>query len=851
MSRARLRQLRPALSLLLFGAALWVLHTQLGQYHYVEVAGAVRTVRTGRVMAAVVLTALNFLVLSGYDTLAIRFVGCTLAYTRIAFASFLGYAFSQALGFPLLTGVPLRFRLYSGWGLSALQVQNALAFSMISYVLGLVTLAGIVFLGAPPPIPEALHLPLHTVRPLGALFLGLTVAYVAVVSARRTPFRIGGGEVPVPGMRTTTLQILFGCFDWVLAGSVLFVLLPPAIAPSFGRFLGVFLLAQLAGVLSNVPGGIGVFEAVVLLLFPGRPHQADLLASLLLYRGIYYLLPLLVAAATLTVYEVRQQRTRVQRLVVFMGRGISYVAPGALAGMTFLAGVVLLFSGATPAAAGRLHELSRYLPVPLIELSHLLGSVAGVGLVILAWGIQRRLDAAYHLVVVLLGAGIAFSLAKGLDYEEAFVLGALLLLILPARPEFYRTASLLQEPFSPGWTSAVLVTLLTTAWLARFAFRHVEYSHELWWQFAADRQAPRTLRALFAAVATAFGFAVARLLRPARPEPGLPGPDEMAAAEAVVGREPRTLAHLALLGDKTLLFGPERRSFLMYAVEGRSWVAMGDPVGEDADRTELAWRFREMADRHAGWPVFYQVRPETLPLYLDLGLALLKLGEEARVPLERFTLKGAHFKKMRQTLRRMEEDGFALEIVPPEHVPERIPELRRISDAWLRTRNTREKKFSLGFFHATYLARTPVAIVCRGRHAVAFANLWTTTSRTESSIDLMRHALDAPRGIMDFLLVRLMLRARDEGVEWFNLGMAPLSGLESRPLAPLWSRLGATVFQYGEYFYNFQGLRDYKEKFQPVWEPRYLASPGGLSLPRVLTNVATLISSGIGGVVSR
>lgn len=848
---ARLRHLKPVLSLLLFGAALWVLHTQLRQYHYADLVGALRTARTWRVAAAVMLTGLNFLALSGYDTLAIRFVGGTLAYLRIALASFLGYAFSQALGFPLLTGVPLRFRLYSGWGLSALQVQNALAFSMISYVLGLITLAGIVFVSEPLPIPVALRLPLHSARPLGVLFLGLTLGYVALVRRRKEPFRIGGGEVPVPGAKTTTLQVLFGCLDWVLAGSVLFVLLPPELAPSFGRFLGIFLLAQLAGVVSNVPGGIGVFEAVVLLLFPARTDHPELLASLLLYRSIYYLLPLLLASATLAVYEVRQQETRVQRFMAFMGRGISYLVPAALAGMTVLAGVVLLFSGATPAAAGRLSHLSRYLPDPLIELSHLLGSVAGVGLVILGWGIQRRLDAAYHLVVLLLGAGIAFSLAKGLDYEEALVLGALLVLIVPARREFYRTASLLQEPFSPGWTTAVLVTLLTTAWLARFAFRHVEYSHELWWQFAADRQAPRALRALLAAVATAFGFAVARLLGPARSEPGLPGPDELAAAEAVVRRERRTFAHLALLADKALLFGPERRSFLMYGVEGRTWVAMGDPVGEDDDRTELAWRFREMADRHAGWPVFYQVRPETLPLYLDLGLALLKLGEEARVPLERFTLKGAHFKKMRQTQRRMEDDGFALEIVPPEQVPARIPELRRISDAWLRTRNTREKKFSLGFFNAAYLARTPVAVVCRGRHAVAFANLWTTASRAELSIDLMRHTPDAPGGIMDFLLVRLMLRGRDEGVEWFNLGMAPLSGLDSRPLAPLWSRLGATVFQHGEYFYNFQGLRDYKEKFQPVWEPRYLASPGGLTLPRVLANVATLISSGVSGVVTR
>jgi phosphatidylglycerol lysyltransferase len=104
---------------------------------------------------------------------------------------------------------------------------------------------------------------------------------------------------------------------------------------------------------------------------------------------------------------------------------------------------------------------------------------------------------------------------------------------------------------------------------------------------------------------------------------------------------------------------------------------------------------------------------------------------------------------------------------------------------------------------------------------------------------------------MEFLLIELMRWGRDNGYERFNLGMAPLSGIENRTLAPLWNRVGALLFSRGEPFYNFQGLRLYKEKFDPIWEPRYLASPGGLVLPRILTNVASLISGGLAGVVSK
>ncbi len=115
----------------------------------------------------------------------------------------------------------------------------------------------------------------------------------------------------------------------------------------------------------------------------------------------------------------------------------------------------------------------------------------------------------------------------------------------------------------------------------------------------------------------------------------------------------------------------------------------------------------------------------------------------------------------------------------------------------------------------------------------------------------MRYLPGSPPDIMDYLFVELLLWGRQEGYHWFNFGMAPLSGLENRALAPLWSRAGALLFRHGEHFYNFQGLRQYKEKFEPRWSPIYLACHGGLALPRVLTNVATLTSGGITQVVAK
>jgi phosphatidylglycerol lysyltransferase len=190
-------------------------------------------------------------------------------------------------------------------------------------------------------------------------------------------------------------------------------------------------------------------------------------------------------------------------------------------------------------------------------------------------------------------------------------------------------------------------------------------------------------------------------------------------------------------------------------------------------------------------------------------------------------------------------------LIPAEETHTFIPVLRQVSDEWLASKRTKEKGFSLGRFDDRYLQSSPAALIRVGDAVVAFANVWLGADRTEISVDLMRYTQVAPPGVMEFLLIELMLWGKANGYQRFNLGMAPLSGIENRSLAPLWNRVGALLFSRGEPFYNFQGLRQYKEKFDPIWEPRYLASPGGLVLPRILTNVASLISGGLAGVVTR
>jgi phosphatidylglycerol lysyltransferase len=187
-------------------------------------------------------------------------------------------------------------------------------------------------------------------------------------------------------------------------------------------------------------------------------------------------------------------------------------------------------------------------------------------------------------------------------------------------------------------------------------------------------------------------------------------------------------------------------------------------------------------------------------------------------------------------------------VIEPDRLAPLLPELRLVSDDWLSHKAVAEKGFSLGFFDEAYVARFPVAVIERGGAIVAFTNIWRGADRAELSIDLMRYRHDAPRDAMETLLVHLMRWGKGEGYHWFDLGMAPLAGVESSPVAPLWNRISAFVYAHGERVYNFQGLRTYKEKFHPVWTPHYLAYPGGFRLARILTDVAALIAGGYGRI---
>lgn len=841
----KFRRLLPGLiGLAIFAVALYALHKSLHAVHYGDVVSHLRTIPFLHIALSIGCMICSYALLTGYDILGLKYINAPLSWRRIAATSFSAFAISYNVGFSALSGGAIRYRAYSTAGLTATQITSIIIFCTVTFALGASALLGSSLLLEPAEVFRPLHLPPIAFRVIGAILIAFPIAYAIWSRFPDRAVTLRSWQFAPPSSRIAFSQMAISILALYFDVNVLYILLPADTGISYLSFMGIFLLAMGAGLVSNAPGGIGVFEGTLLLLLPTMPVPA-LLGAMLAYRVIYYLLPLAIALLIFAIQEAISHHRVLAGVATQAGFILTKAAPQILSIAVFIAGTVLLLSGNLPGIESRMQMLSEILPEPLMAISHMLGSAIGLVLLILARGLFRRLQGAYLLTLWMLALGIVVSLIKGFDYEEALFLALAAMLLWSGRHEFYRKASLFDEPFSGNWMLSILLVVGGVIWLGFFVYRHIEYSHELWWDFAVDSDAPRMLRASLTIVLSLAGFGLWRLMCPSPQAHGKPTQQELDRAHAIISQSSYSESNAALIGDKRFLFHEDNDAFIMYRMTRHCGIALSDPVGNPAHHAALTWAFREHCDSYNVQCVFYQVSDNHLPMYIDLGLSFLKLGEEAIVPLEAFSLDGSKRAKLRHALNHATREGASFEIIPADSVAPILPVLKMISNAWLADKDASEKGFSLGTFDEEYLVNFDIGVVKVDGAIVAFANLWKSGNYEEISIDLMRHLDSAPSGIMDYLFIELMLWSKSAGYRHFSLGMSPLSGLDQHALTTPWHKFGNAIFRFGDHFYNFEGLRRYKEKFNPDWEPRYLAAPGGLGLPRVLIDATTLISGGI------
>ena len=835
----------------LFIVAIFVLHRMVGSFHWQDVTREVARIGWDRVLLALLFTALSFVTLVGYEIYGLRWAGKKLPLIHIATASFVTQSIAHCTGFAPFVGAGVRYRFYVSHGLGALDVAKVQAFFTFTFSIGVATMSGIILVLTPETLGHATRIPTWLWFTLGVLLLACVGGYLIWGWLKPRSLEVRGHRIEAPTPMVTLIQIGLGLLDLGAAATAFWVLLPLELHLSLPSGIAIFTAAIMVGVVSSVPGSLGVFEgAILVLLQPADDQVVGVLGALVLFRICYYLVPLLSGATIMGGLEVARIKGWLGSFGQVTIRSVGPMAPTLFAILTGIAGTVLLLSIATPAKQLRMDLLDRYVPLAVIEIAHLWASGAGVALLLIARGLYRRVQAAWLLAVLCLATGAVASLAKGLDFEEAIYLALVLLLLLPCRSEFYRRSSLFDERLRPSWLIAVGVVMAAMVWILFFAYRQIDYDQDLWSTFALQAEASRSIRGVTLALVVAAVLAAAQLLRPPPVEPHPATPEELDRARPIIAAHGSPNAMLAFTGDKALFFDRTAEAFLMYAVQGRSWVVMGEPIGPISRWAELLWDFYALVDRYGGRAVFYQVGPDSLPWLLDLGLRPIKIGESARIDLRTFDLSGKQRSELRNVRNRAPRSGLTFEVLPPERVEEHMDDLAAVSEGWLAERKTREKRFSLGRFEPAYLSACSCAIVRQDEKVVAFATIWLSGAGEEAGLDLMRFLPTAPPGTMDYLIVETLLWAKARHRIWFDLGMAPLAGLPEHRLASLWSRFGRAALRHGGRLYNFQGLRAFKAKFQPVWRPAYLLYPG-ISLGRVLPDVTALIAGGWSGIVKR
>ncbi|MBW0281986.1 bifunctional lysylphosphatidylglycerol flippase/synthetase MprF [Shewanella xiamenensis] len=848
------RRIRVIISLIIFTVSLFLLYNLEQDYQLNDIFLEIKQFAPSKILLAVLLTLVSYLLLTLYDYLAIRKLKSPLSYQQIAPVSFLAFTFSNTIGFSLLTGTSIRYKFYSELGLSGNNITQVVLACSVTFFLGLFFICGLALINF--PAEQLSDLPLPTWffslnRVIGILMLLGVISYFVFSLMWKRSIHFRGFELAPPIFSLSLKQFLVSSIDWIVVGTLFYSLLPEVDGLSYLQVLSIFFVANAIGVLAHVPGGIGVFETVVTVTLSQYLPAEQILSSVIIYRLMYYIVPFVLALMYFVATLVLTNKDKFSKLNVNL-QIVRQLLPPLLSISVFGVGLVLLLSVVNPSIIHKYHWLGEIVPLPIVELSSLILSASAILLLLLSHGLFKRYQKAFELTQKLLLVAMVFIVLKGAQWQISLALGLIYLLMLPCEQVFYRQGSIVGIKYSFGWALSLAAALFLMMWVLFFAYQDVDYDHSLWFTFSQDSHVSRALRGGAVVLVILLIFAFRYVLAMRRPQTRLLDEHTLSCAMDIVANAPSSHGFLALVQDKSLLFNEDNDAFLMYARAGHCWVVMGDPIGNPDKFDDLLWQFRELCDAYDGWPVFYQVTQKYLPHFLEQGLSLYKLGEEAIVPLAEFDLQSSKYRSLRQSHAKALREGLRFKIIEASEVKALLPTLEVISSSWLKAKQGREKGFSVGYFSAAYLCATPMALVYLNDELVAFSNVWASAAKIEFSVDLMRYEPSlSGSNIMDFLFTELLLWGKQQGYQQFNLGMAPMSGLTDRALVPFWTKLAKTVYKKGNKFYNFQGLRRYKDKFNPRWEAKYLICYGGLSLPVVVGSLVTLTSRGTTGVFKK
>ncbi len=613
------RHLPAVLGVVLLIGAIYVVQREFRHLNVRDVGHALSAIPRRALWEAAVLTVLSYGLLTFYDKLATVYAGHHVSYARAAFASFCAYALAHNLGFAAVSGAAVRYRLYAHWGLSAVQIGKVVAFSSLTFGLGGMTLGGAILFTEPNAVPV-----LGPLLPLWALYLAgaamwLVVGTYVILASVFPVLHVRGRQIELPGWRMALAQVALATADVSLTASIFYVLLPAAPGLSWVRFLAVYLGSYAAGLASNVPGGLGVFDTAMLVGLKSSHLAAPVvLGAIAVFRLFYYVVPLFLAGALFAGNEVLVGR---RRLAAPGQKRWSEpdLAVAASTGGVAICGAMLLSIGVLDT-----HPDYSWMDADFAAFAASAGqyvpSLLGTGLMVLAVGLSQRVTLAWGATIAFLLAGAAVTALQG---EPAFVpaiLALAALSIAPFRDAYYRAARLFSHPLRAGTVVPVLALLFSVVWLASFEPRVRNLAQTSWWAIVLSHRAPLPIREAVALAVLLALTALWGVIRPGRVR-ALPWNAEGRLRYAALGA-------LAPAEADGLVMGEMGRAGIPFRRVGRVLLGLCDPAGVENDRASAVWRLRDLAVQEGCDAAVWRAGPAMLKLYGDLGLTAIPLGAD-------------------------------------------------------------------------------------------------------------------------------------------------------------------------------------------------------------------------------
>ena len=604
--------------------AVWVTRREFRHLNLADVRYALERLPRFVMIRAFAFAVFAYFVLTLYDQLANYWVGSKVSYWKITFTSFCAYALSHNLGFSTISGGAVRFRLYAHFGLTPLQIAKVVAFCSLSFGLGGMVLGGAILLAEPGAVPFfGGEMPHYLLRVLGLVLWGVVATYLIASRVTRT-LRLFGYRIELPGLRIALAQVAVASMDVAASSSVIYWLLPHVEGFTYWRFLAIYLACFSAGLTSNLPGGIGVFDTTMLLSL-SRLMPAPVAASaILVFRLYYYVIPLMVAGSLFAGNEILLRGITILRP---SGGGPRFSEPdfaaAAATGVVALCGLLLLSLPMIGLQPPDFSFVDSEFELFAAQAGQYVPSLMGTGLLLLAMGLSRRVRLAWWATMAVLLAAAGFTAAQGISFWLPAVLALAVLLVAPFRAAFYRRSSLLAGAMQPGTAFSLLVFMLCILALALFLPTVRDMAKTSWWDVVLSPDLPPPVRGTMAMAVLVALVAAWRLIRPGSTQ-ALPWDSLSRKQYCAFGGKVAPDADGVVLGENG-------RAMLPFKRVGSILLGLGDPVGAANDRVSAIWRLRDLAQQESRDPAMWRVGREYLPIYADLGLNAVPLGDDGRV----------------------------------------------------------------------------------------------------------------------------------------------------------------------------------------------------------------------------